>query len=203
MAIRQITPLPSAPSRVSDPVNFVNESALFLSALPSFQTQTDLFIGDVNLIKCNKFAFGLLSNPITNIPSFPTFNGTASGTGVVYVSSIDTLYAELQNRSTLVNSVAAWLDGFSEYQGVVSTDTSKPSVSTLSAPHNRSQNQAAFNASAIAFTTSSNNFINSLNTLLQYNVNFWLDDDYGLITDSTVSLTNDCGLVTDSTITNE
>lgn len=202
MAIRQITPLPSAPSRAGDPVNFVNESALFLSALPSFQTQTNLFITDVNLIKGNKFNFGLLSNPISNVPSFPTFNGTATGTGIAYVSSIDTLYEALQNRSTLVNSVATWLDDFSEYQGEVNTDTSKPSVSTLSVPHNRSQGQAAFNTSAIAFTTSSNNFINSLNTLLQYNADFWIDDDYGLITDSTISETNNCGLISDSTITN-
>ena len=202
MTIRQITPLPPAPSRTSDPSNFVNKSALFLSALPSFQTETNLFIEDVNLIKWNKFNFGLLSSPVTNVPSFPTFNGTATGTGVAYVSSIDTLYAALQNRSILVNSVATWLDDFTEYQGEASTDTSKPSVSTLSVPHNRSQSQAEFNASAIAFTTSSNNFINSLNTLIQYNADFWLDDDYGLVTDSTISLTNDCGLVTDSTITN-
>ena len=201
MTIRQITPLPSAPSRVSDPTNFVNESALFLSALPSFQTQTNLFITDVNLIKGNKFNFGLLSSP-TTAPSFPTFNGTATGTGIVYVSSIDTLYEALQNRSTLVNSVATWLDYFSAYQGEVSTDASKPSVSTLSAPHNRSQSQTAFNTSAIAFTTSSNNFINSLNTLLQYNTNFWLGDDYGLVSDGTIAMTIDCGLITDSTITN-
>ena len=202
MTIRQITPLPSAPSRTGDPVNFVNKSALFLSALPSFQTQTNLFITDVNLIKGNKFNFGLLSSSLANVPSFPTFNGTATGTGVVYVSSIDTLYAALQNRSTLVNSVATWFDDFSEYQGEVSTDTSKPSVSALSVPHNRGQGQAEFNASAIAFTTSSNNFINSLNTLLQYNADFWLDDDYGLVTDSTISLTDNCGLITDNTITN-
>ena len=202
MAIRQITPLPSAPSRTGDQVNFVNESALFLSALPSFQTQTNLFITDVNLIKGNKFNFGLLSKPISNVPSFPTFNGTATGTGIAYVSSIDTVYAALQNRSTLVNSVATWLDDFSEYQGEVDTDTSKPTVSTLSVPHNRSQGRAAFNTSAIAFTTSSNNFINSLNTLIQYNADFWLNDDYGLVTDETISMTNDCGLITDSAITN-
>ena len=202
MAIRQITPLPSAQSRVSDPANFVNESALFLSALPSFQTQTNLFIADVNLINGNKFNFGLLSSPISTAPSFPTFNGTATGTGITYVSRIDTLYEALQNRSTLVNSVATWLDDFSAYQGVVGTDSSKPSVSTLSVPHNGLQGQAAFNTSAIAFTTSSNNFINSLNTLLQYNKGFWVGADYGLITDSTISETNDCGLVTDSTITN-
>ena len=202
MAIRQITPLPSAPSRVSDPKNFVNESALFLSTLPSFQTQTNLFITDVNLIKGNKFNFGLLSRPISTAPSFPTFNGTATGTGVAYVSSIDTLYEALQNRSTLVNSVATWLDDFSAYQGVVNTDTSKPSVSTLSVPHNRSQNQAAFNTSAVAFTTSSNNFINSLNALLQYDTDFWINDDYGLASDSTISMTIDCGSITDSTITN-
>ena len=201
MAIRQITPLPSAPSRTSDSINFVNESALFLSSLPSFQTQTNLFITDVNIIKGNKFNFGLLSSPIT-APSFPTFNGTATGTGIVYVSSIDTLYEALQNRSTLVNSVATWLDYFSAYQGEVSTDASKPSVSTLSAPHNRSQSQTAFNTSAIAFTTSSNNFINSLNTLLQYNTDFWLGDDYGLVSDGTIAMTIDCGLITDSTITN-
>ena len=202
MAIRQITPLPSAPSRVSDPVNFVNESALFLSALPSFQTQTNLFIADVNLINGNKFNFGLLSSPISTAPSFPTFNGTATGTGITYVSSIDTLYEALQNRSTLVNSVATWLDAFSAYQGVVDTDTSKPSVSTLSVPHNRSQNRAAFNTSAVAFTTSSNNFINSLNALLQYDGGFWLDDYYGLVSDGTISMTIDCGLITDSMITN-
>lgn len=202
MAIRQITPLPSAPSRVGDPTNFVNESALFLSALPSFQTQTNLFITDVNLIKWNKFNFGLLSNPISNVPSFPTFNGTATGAGVVYVSSIDTLYEALQNRSTLVNSVATWLDDFSAYQGEVNTDSSKPSVSALSVPHNRSQGQAAFNTSAIAFTTSSNNFINSLNALLQYDGDFWINDDYGLVSDGTISMTIDCGTTIDSTITN-
>ena len=202
MAISQITPLPSAPSRASNPTNFVNESALFLSALPSFQTQTNLFIADVNLIKGNAFNFGLLNNPTPNAPSFPPFNGAATGTGITYVSSIDTLYGALQKGSTLVNSVATWLDGFSAYQGGVNTDTNKPTVSTLSVPHNRSQAQEAFNASAIAFTTSSNNFANSLNTLLQYNKGFWVNVDYGFITDSTISETNDCGLVTDSTITN-
>lgn len=202
MAIRQITPLPSAPSRASDPTNFVNESALFLSALPSFQTQTNLFITDVNLIKGNQFNFGLLSSPISNVPSFPTFNGTATGTGITYVSSIDTSYEALQNRSTLVNSVATWFDDFSAYQGEVNTDSSKPSVSALSVPHNRSQGQAAFNTSAIAFTTSSNNFINSLNALLQYDAAFWIADDYGLMSDGTISMTIDCGSITDSTITN-
>ena len=39
MAYPKVVTLPNAPSKISDQVNFVNQSALFLQALPAFRTQ--------------------------------------------------------------------------------------------------------------------------------------------------------------------
>ena len=202
MAYPKVVTLPNAPSKLSDQVNFVNRSALFLQALPSFRTQFNALLTYINNLRINKYHCGTLGE--TN-PKSPVLTPiiTPGGSGVPYVSGIDIVYATLKNTEEQSDVIGEYIDDLVFRYGVVSTDSSQPNISLLTAPQGKTQSRAVFNTTAINFTASAKAAIEGLGTRFNYiNSTCFATIDNGLITDATISETIDAGSVDDNTITN-
>lgn len=198
-----VTALPTAPSRLSKSTEFVRESALFLAVLPTFRTQINDLSSYVNSIIINPNNYG----KITDTKSFPNISQhtdevVMDGSVVNYVASVDDLYSVIQIYSTKVNEVGLWVDNLVTQQGVVPYDLDKPMVSGITYPMSRSQTQEDFNTSAALFTETAIDNINSMYQSIWFNwVRSYSADDYGLVTDTTLTFTDDYGNVTDTNIT--
>ena len=85
----------------------------------------------------------------------------------------------------------------------MSSDSSQPNISLLTAPQDKTKSISVFNAMAISFTASAKAAIEGLGTRFNYiNSTCFATIDNGLITDATISETIDAGSITDNTITN-
>lgn len=202
MAYPKVVTLPNAPSKISGQVNFVNQSALFLQALPAFRTQFNALLTYINDQRINKYDCGTLDE--TN-PESPVLTPiiTPVGSGVLYVSGIDLVYATLKNTEEQSDVIGEYIDDLVSRYGLVSTDISQPNIPSLTAPQDKTQSRAAFNTTAISFTASAKAAIEGLGTRFNYiNLVCFAAIDNGLITDATISETIDAGSVTDYTITN-
>ena len=202
MAYPKVYPLPKAPSKTSDQVNFVNQSALFLQALPAFRTQFNALLTYINTLSINKYHCGTLNE--TN-PKSPVLTPiiTPVGSGVPYVSGVDTVYATLKNTEEQSDVIGKYIDDLASRYGAVATDSSQPNISLLTVPQDKTQSIVAFNTTAISFTASAKAAIEGLNTRFAYiNSASFAAIDNGLITDATISETIDAGSITDYTITN-
>ena len=201
-----VTALPTAPSRISNPENFVTESALFLAALPKFREQTNTLSSYINSVIPNKYNFGSISTPSPTFPNIQQYTGSVVTTGVAsveYISSIDVFYEDLQIYSSNLNNVGIWVDTVVANQGVVSYYLDKPMVSGITYPHSRNQTREDFNNSAELFTETGINNINSL-----YQSVWYIDlichqpDDFGSITDTNITENIRCGSILDTEISN-
>ena len=202
MAYPKVVTLPTTPSKISDQVNFVNRSALFLQALPAFRTQFNALLTYINNQRINKYNCGTLdeTNPESPI-LIPII--TPVGSGVPYVSGIDLVYATLKSTEEQGDVIGEYIDDLVSRYGVVSSDSSQPNISPLNAPQDKTQSRVLFNATAISFTASAKAVIEGLGTRFNYiNSTCFVTIDNGLITDSTISETIDVGSITDNTITN-
>ena len=202
MAYPKVVTLPTTPSKISDQVNFVNRSALFLQALPAFRTQFNALLTYINNQRINKYNCGTLdeTNPIRPalIPII-----TPVGSGVPYVSGIDLVYATLKSTEEQGDVIGEYIDDLVSRYGAVSSDSSQPNISLLNAPQDKTQSRVLFNATAISFTASAKAVIEGLGTRFNYiNSTCFATIDNGLITDATISETIDVGSITDNTITN-
>ena len=72
MASPTVDNLPTSPSRLSRPNNFVSESVVFLEALPAFRTQANQLATYINANIPNKWNFGKLNG----VRSFPVISQT-------------------------------------------------------------------------------------------------------------------------------
>ena len=202
MAYPKVVTLPTAPSKISDQVNFVNRSALFLQALPAFRTQFNALLTYINNQCINKYNCGTIveTNPIRPV-LIPII--TPVGSGVPYVSGIDIVYTTLKSTEEQSDVIGKYIDDLVSRYGVVSSDGSQPNIALLTAPQNRTQSISVFNATAISFTASAKTAIEGLGTRFNYINSTCFDTiDNGLITDATISETIDAGSITDNTITN-
>ena len=202
MAYPKVTTLPNAPSKLSDQVNFVNRSALFLQALPSFRTQFNALLTYINNQRINKYHCGTIveTNPISPV-LIPII--TPVGSGVPYVSGIDLVYTTLKSTEEQSDVIGKYIDDLVSRYGVVSSDSSQPNISLLTAPQDKTQSISVFNATAISFTASAKAVIEGLGTRFNYiNSTCFATIDNGLIADATISETIDAGSITDNTITN-
>ena len=202
MAYPKVVTLPNAPSKIGDQVNFVNQSALFLQALPAFRTQFNALLTYINNQSINKYHCGTLdeTNPISPalIPII-----TPVGSGVPYVSGIDLVYSTLKNTEDQSDIIGEYIDDLVSRYGVVSSDSSQPNISPLTVPQDKTQSRVLFNTTAISFTASAKAVIEGLGTRFNYiNLTCFATIDNGLITDATISETIDAGSLTDNTITN-
>jgi len=199
-----VTVLPIAPARLSRPDSFVNESVIFLDALPAFRTQVNELNTHINSTIINKWDYG----NVAVTPSFPDisqYTGDVVPTEVAtveYIASIDSFYENLSTYSSKLNAVGEWIDNLSAYVGTIPYDIDKPIISGISAPHTRDLARPLFNTRAEDFTETGINNINSLYQACWYNYNIvYVADDYGLVTDTNLTVREDYGLVTDTTIT--
>ncbi len=199
-----VSHLPPAPSRLSRPESFANESVIFLDALPAFRTQVNELSNYINSIILNKWNYGNLSKQPT-FPNISQYEGggvpTQATTGE-YIASVDALYQETTNYSAKLDNVGVYIDMLSNYIGTALYDVDKPIVSDITEPHTRAMSRDVFNYRAELFTESLIDNINSIYQSMWYNyVITFVGDDYGLITDDTITYTDDYGLVTDTNIT--
>lgn len=206
MTYPTVTALPTAPSRISNPENFVTESALFLAALPNFREQTNTLSSYINSVIPNKYNFGRISISSPTFPNIQQYTGSVVTTGtasVEYISSIDIFYEDLQIYSSNLNSVGLWVYTVVANQGVVSYDLDKTMVSGITYPHSRNQTREDFNNSAELFTETGADNINSL-----YQSVWYIDlichqpDDFGSITDTNITENITCGSILDTEISN-
>lgn len=193
MAYPSTTILPPSPSRISDPVNFVNESALYLQNLPTFRTQFNALTAYINTKYPNYNNYGTVvdSNPV--MPTVATFAAGVSGTGVAYISSIDTFYENLYTNSSRANSYGAWIDSVMTITGTGSTDTTRAQVPEISTAATRLQTRTAFNTSSILFTETAIKSVRELASAFNYiNTNAFSAFDNGLVT-AAIDATDDYG----------
>lgn len=199
-----ISTLPTSPARLSRPDRFVNDSVIFLDALPTFRTQVNELSSYINSVILNKWNYGNIAVQPT-FPSISQYQGEVIPTQtatVEYIASIDALYQETTNYSAKLNAVGVYVDMLSNYVGTALYDVDKPMVSGITSPHTRSLSRDDFNYRAELFTESLIDNINSLYQSMWYNyITVFVGDDYGSITDSNITQELDYGLVIDTNIT--
>lgn len=204
MSAPLVTSLPTSPARLARPDDFVNESVIFLDALPTFRTQVNELSSYINSIILNKWDYGSVAVQPT-FPNISQYQGDVVPTEtatVDYIASIDSLYQETTNYSAKLNAVGAYVDMLSNYVGTALYDVDKPMVSGITSPHTRAMQRDVFNYRAELFTESLVDNINSLYQSMWYNyVITFVGDDYGLITDNSITQELDYGLITDTNIT--
>lgn len=199
-----VSTLPTAPSRLSKPSNFVTESTVFLEALTAYRTQVNQLSTYINSQIPNKYNFGTLNG----VRSFPAiyqisdYEVEYTGDGVDFTSDLDVFYNTLNQYSAVLNPVSAWFDSVIEEIGTAPYDIEKPLVSGVTAPMDRSQSRDDFNTSTLLFNQTVTDCINSLYQSIYYTyITSCADKNFGSITDTTIIKTIYCGSIVDTNLT--
>ena len=204
MTAPTVSHLPTPPSRLSKPSNFVSESTVFLESLPTFRTELNWLSSYINSTIQNKYNFGKLGG-IRTFPAIYQVNGyniKYAGRSISFTSDLDVFYDMLSQYSGVVNKVGAWFDSVIEEVGVATYDLEKPLVSGVSAPMYRSQSHEGFNETALLFGQTVTDYINSLYQSMYYTyITSCGNKDFGSITDTTIIKTIVGGSITDTNIT--
>ena len=196
--------LPTSPSRLSRPNNFVAESVVFLEALPAFRTQVNQLATYINANIPNKWNFG----KVRGIRSFPTISQTLptdieyTGDSLDFTSSLDVLYAILVDYSDNINLASEWFDNVINEVGEAPYDLDKPLISGITAPMNRAQDRTVFNSTADMFSATSVDHINSLYQAIWHTYQTSAGNrSFGSITDTTIITNIIGGSITDTNLT--
>ena len=199
-----VSTLPTAPSRLSKPSNFVTESTVFLEALTAYRTQVNQLSTYINSQIPNKYNFGTLNG----VRSFPAIYQISdyeieyTGDGVDFTSDLDVFYNTLNQYSAVLNTVGVWFDSVIEEVGTAPYDIEKPLVSGVTTPMDRSQSRDDFNTSALLFSQTVTDYINSLYQSIYYTyITSCADKNFGSITDTTIIKTIYCGSIVDTNLT--
>ena len=203
MTAPTVDTLPTSPSRLSRPNNFVSESVVFLEALPSFRTQVNQLSSYINSKIPNKWNFG----KVTGVRNFPTLFQTNITDiefvdNLTFTSDLDALYSIVYQHSQGINNAGDWFDLVVTEHGVMPFDINKPLVSGVTQPMSRNQERVTFNNDAALFSETVVDNINSLYQSVWYTyITNCGNGDNGLITDGTITETIDAGSITDTVIT--
>ena len=196
--------LPTSPSRLSRPNDFVSESVVFLEALPAFRTQVNQLASYINSKIPNKWDAGKLNG----VRSFPPISQTLltdieyTGDSLDFTSSLDVLYAILVDYSDNINLASEWFDNVINEVGEAPYDLDKPMVSGVSAPMHRAQSVDDFNNSAEIFCDTAVDHINSLYQAMWYTYQTSAGNrSFGSITDTTIITHIIGGSITDTNLT--
>ena len=199
-----VNTLPIAPARLSRPSNFVTESTVFLAALNPFRVELNWLSSYLNSTIPNKYNLGKLNG----IRSFPAIYQISdyeieyTGDGIDFTSDLDVFYNTLNQYSAVLNPVGAWFDSVIEEIGTAPYDIEKPLVSGVTAPMGRSQSRDDFNTSALLFSQTVTDYINSLYQSIYYTyITSCADKNFGSITDTTIIKTIYCGSIVDTNLT--
>lgn len=204
MTAPTVDTLPTSPSRLSRPNNFVSESVVFLEALPAFRTQVNQLATYIDANIPNKWSFGKLNG----IRSFPTISQTLltdieyTGDGIKFTGDVDALYSTLETYSNNINATSDWYDGVIAEVGLGAYDLDKPLVSGVTAPMNRAQDRTVFNSTADMFSATSVDNINSLYQAIWHTYQTSAGNrSFGSITDTTIITNIIGGSITDTNLT--
>ena len=196
--------LPTSPSRLSRPNNFVSESVVFLEALPTFRTQVNQLATYINANIPNKWNFGKLNG----IRSFPVISQTLladieyNNNSIEFTGDLDALYSTLETYSNNINGASDWYDDVVVEVGLGAYDLDKPLVSGITAPMNRRQDRTVFNSTADMFSATSVDNINSLYQAIWYTYQTSAGNrSFGSITDTTIITHIIGGSITDTNLT--
>lgn len=196
--------LPTSPARLSRPNNFVTESAVFLEALPVFRTQVNQVSSYINSKIPNKWNFGKLNG----IRTFPDISQSTltdieyTGDGLDFTSSLDALYATLEDYSNRINLAGDWFDIVLSEVGEAPYDLDRTLISGVTSAMLRSQEREVFNSTAATFSETAVDNINSLYQSIWYTYNTSAGNrSFGSITDSTIITTINGGSITDTNLT--
>ena len=148
-----VSTLPTAPSRLSKPSNFVTESTVFLEALVAYRTQVNQLNTYINSQIPNKYNFGTLNG----VRRFPVLSQTSAydieytGNSINFTSSLDVFYDVLHTHSTRLNAASSWFDSVLDEVGTAPYDLDKPMISGVTIPMTRTQGREDFNKRALSF----------------------------------------------------
>lgn len=204
MTAPTVDTLPTSPSRLSRPNNFVSESVVFLEALPAFRTQVNQLATYINANIPNKWNFGKLNG----IRSFPVISQTLladieyNNNSIEFTGDLDALYSTLETYSNNINGASDWYDDVVAEVGLGAYDLDKPLVSGITAPMNRGQDRTVFNSTADMFSATSVDNINSLYQAVWYTYQTSAGNrSFGSITDTTIITHIIGGSITDTNLT--
>ena len=204
MASPSVNTLPTSPSRLSRPNNFVSESVVFLEALPAFRTQVNQLATYINTNIPNKWNFGKLNG----IRSFPVISQTLladieyNNNSIEFTGDLDALYSTLETYSNNINGASDWYDDVIAEVGLGAYDLDKPLVSGITAPMNRGQDRAVFNSTADMFSATSVDNINSLYQAIWYTYQTSAGNrSFGSIKDTKIITHIIGGSITDTNLT--
>ena len=204
MTAPTVDTLPTSPSRLSRPNNFVTESVVFLGALPAFRTQVNLLATYINANIPNKWNFGKLNG----VRSFPIISQTLltdieyNGDGIKFTGDLDALYSTLETYSNNINGASDWYDSVIAEVGLGAYDLDKPLVSGITAPMNRAQDRTVFNSTADMFSETSVDNINSLYQAIWHTYQTSAGNrSFGSITDTAIITNIIGGSITDTNLT--
>ena len=204
MTAPTVDTLPTSPSRLSKPNNFVSESVVFLEALPAFRTQVNQLATYINANIPNKWNFGKLNG----IRSFPVISQTLladieyNNNSIEFTGDLDALYSTLETYSNNINGASDWYDDVVAEVGLGAYDLDKPLVSGITAPMNRGQDRTVFNSTADMFSATSVDNINSLYQAVWYTYQTSAGNrSFGSITDTTIITHIIGGSITDTNLT--
>ena len=196
--------LPTSPSRLSRPNNFVSESVVFLEALPAFRTQVNQLATYINANIPNKWSFGKLNG----IRNFPGTSQTLladieyNNNSIEFTGDLDALYSTLETYSNNINGASDWYDDVVAEVGLGAYDLDKPLVSGITAPMNRRQDRTVFNSTADMFSETSVDNINSLYQAIWHTYQTSAGNrSFGSITDTTIITNIIGGSITDTNLT--
>lgn len=204
MSVPIVETLPIPPARLSRPNNFVTESVVFLEALPTFRTQVNQVSSYINSKIPNKWNFGKLNG----LRTFPDISQSTltdieyTGDGLDFTSSLDSLYATLEDYSKRINLAGDWFDIVLVEVGEAPYDLDRTLVSGVTSPMLRSQERAAFNSTAALFSETTVDNINSLYQSIWYTYQTSASNrSFGSITDTTIITNIIGGSITDTNLT--
>ena len=204
MTAPTVDTLPTSPSRLSRPNNFVSESVVFLEALPAFRTQVNQLATYINANTPNKWNFGKLNG----VRNFPAISQTLltdieyNGDGIEFTGGLDALYSTLETYSNNINGASDWYDDVVAEVGLGAYDLDKPLVSGITAPMNRGQDRTVFNSTSDMFSATSVDNINSLYQAIWHTYQTSAGNrSFGSITDTTIITHIIGGSITDTNLT--
>lgn len=203
MSAPVVTQLPTAPARLSRPSNFVDESLVYLSSLPTLRTQVNMLSMYYNSIYANKWNLGKI-NGVRNFPSISqntTQDIEYTGDAVAFTSQIDNFYYDLYLYSSSVNNISSWFESVITECGEAPYDVNKPMITGIHVPMSTMDSQDVFNTKATNFTESAIDNINSMyRSAFHTYMNCCSNKVYGSITAS-VTETIHLGMVSDTDLT--
>ena len=204
MTAPTVDTLPTSPSRLSRPNNFVSESVVFLEALPAFRTQVNQLATYINANIPNKWNFGKLNG----VRSFPVISQTLladieyNNNGIEFTGDLDALYSTLETYSNNINGASDWYDDVVAEAGLGAYDLDKPLVSGITAPMNRAQDRTVFNSTADMFSATSVDNINSLYQAIWHTYQTSAGNrNFGSIPDTAIITNIIGGSITDTNLT--